>query len=133
MRVYRFETSDRQGVFTSGLIGAACSKVVQRKGKDYWSDCKEPCPYRHPNPYTDVPDWGLHNYSSDFHCACSSVEHLLAWFDSEAVRVEMKSLGAVMAVYEVPEADVLQGVAQIMFRRSTATEVERLPIPTLMD
>lgn len=122
MRVYRLESPKGEGVFTSGLVFDARTRAGV-EGDD------AQCPYRHPSPYTDVPDWEERGFPKDFVCGFRSLAHLLAWFDSEAVRVEMAKLGAVMRVYEA--GDVLEGTSQIMFRKPGSSLVETLPIPTI--
>lgn len=131
MRVYRLENALRGGIFTSGLVYDARDRVTAKRGKTYWHEVEEPDPYRHPNPYEDVPGWSEHEDQDSFYCGFRSIEHLTEWFDSEAIRVALNELGAVMQVYEAAPDDVLEGRAQIMFRRDKAELVETLPIPTL--
>jgi hypothetical protein len=121
MRVYRLESLCGNGIFYSGIVGKAWAE---------WNS-QEPDPYRHPNPWQDVPGWSLRDDREEFFCGFSSVEHLAQWFDSERLRVEMNKLGAVMRVFEVDDSEVLHGTAQIMFRKSVAALVDTLPVPTL--
>lgn len=124
MRVYRLESAKGEGVFTAGIVYDARTAA----GVEDYGD---QCPYRHPSPHTDVPRWGEMGYPEDFYCAFRDIPHLLRWFDSEAVRVEMGKLGAIMKVYEVSPSDVLDGDMQIMFRKGAAISVDTLPVPTV--
>ncbi|MEZ2409848.1 hypothetical protein AB6806_23940 [Bosea sp. RCC_152_1] len=124
MKVYRLESAKGQGIFNAGIVYDARA-AAGVEGDD------AQCPYRHPSPYTDVPAWEERGYPRDFFCGFRDVPHLLRWFDSEAIRVEMGKLGAVMKVFEVAPADVLEGEMQIMFRKAAATLVDTLPVPTV--
>lgn len=128
MKVYRLEYRN-EGVFSSGVIYKAMQAMEAKMG--LWA-ADEPNPYRHPSPDNDVLGWAAHPDMYKFYCGFRSIEQLLRWFDSEALRVALNVVGVEMKVYEVAERDVLSGVMQIMFKKCNAQLIETLPVPTVM-
>lgn len=129
MRVYRIEDAKGHGPFGgSYILRQAISAANAGRG---WED-EEPCPYRHPGPHdeTALRDLDIHE-GSPWHFGFRSVAALVRWFDSEAIRVELGKLGAVVAVYEVDPTFVVEGVWQLVFDKPQADRVETLAIPTL--
>jgi hypothetical protein len=75
--------------------------------------------------------WDDSEKARAFFCGFASQQQLLAWFDSEELRVAMNDVGIHLRVYEVAEEHVFMGDHQVMFRKSEAWLVSSGPVPTL--
>lgn len=134
MRVLRLECiRSEAGVFDAGIVAEAKYEYAKSRGAGDWYELEDapPDPFRHDSPWGDVPGWDRHDDRASYVCAFKDMSQLLAWFDSEAIRVEMGKLGAVLREFEVDPADVMMGRSQVMFRKDRASLVDERPIPTL--
>ncbi|AIZ01799.1 hypothetical protein VR5_012 [Escherichia phage vb_EcoM-VR5] len=66
-----------------------------------------------------IPSWFVHLY----HFAFASEYDMMRWFSREE-REELSSKGFYLAVYEIPEDEVVIGDHQVMFRKSHAELVD---------
>jgi hypothetical protein len=131
VRLFRLEAPDGTGVFTSGLARQARDQVIRENGDTMFAGNKIPSPFRHPDPYEDVPGWSGADDQYAYYCAFGSIPCLLRWFDSEAIRIKMNNLGVEMVEFEVDEDDIFKGKFQWMFRKDRAALVDRHPVPTV--
>lgn len=138
MRIYRIE-KDGQGPFRrndggSLVYEAIAMLVATSEGDligllDFWDPRS---PYRHPGPESDVPGWRALSdacQSDPYVCGFASMDQLLAWFDSEAVRGAMHELGAEVLEYEIDESHVLKGGCQVVFLKTEASLVSTMAMP----
>lgn len=134
MRVLRLEClHTNEGVFDAGIVSRAKRAYAENKGMQSWCELENPPPdpSRHNDPWQDVPGWGRRPDNQHYNCGFRDMDQFLAWFDSEAIRIEMGKLGAVLREFEVDPADVMMGGSQLMFRKDRATLVDERPIPTI--
>lgn len=73
--------------------------------------------YKNEDEY--IPSWLIHLY----HFAFASEYDMMRWFTREE-REELSSKGFYIAVYEIPEDEVIIGDRQLMFRKSHAELVD---------
>lgn len=105
MIVYRLETEQGKGVFSSGCAGS----------------CGGPSPYRHPGPREDgnIP-------IRDLHCGFKSVRQLAFWFNKDQrKRIAERGLCKV-SLYEIDESLVNFGKFQVTFPKNKATLTKRV-------
>jgi hypothetical protein len=131
VRLFRLESHDGLGVFSSDAAIDARERVARKRGVAHFSETGEPSPTRHPTPTDDVPGWYGHPDQYSYYCAFGSIPCMLRWFDSEAIRVEFNALGVELVEFECDEADILKGEFQWMFRKDRAAIVDRHPVPTV--
>lgn len=124
MLIYRIEDKDGNGAFKF-LVWSA-NQRVQDQG--FWN---EPQPQRHPDPSCCPILRPVFKYWSDWHFGFDTKQKLLAWFDSERIRVAMHELGGRVAVYDCPDEHCVIAPEQMIFLKSKARVVEYIPIPTI--
>lgn len=73
-----------------------------------------------------IPGWFVNLY----HFAFASEYDMMRWFTREE-RKELSSKGFYLAVYEIPEDEVVIGGRQVMFRKSYAELVDFIELRTI--
>ncbi|ABX11036.1 hypothetical protein EpJS98_gp010 [Escherichia phage JS98] len=73
-----------------------------------------------------IPGWFVNLY----HFAFASEYDMMRWFTREE-REELSSKGFYLAVYEIPEDEVVIGGRQVMFRKSYAELVDFIELRTI--
>ncbi|WQZ01022.1 hypothetical protein 04086_4571 [Escherichia phage 04086] len=73
-----------------------------------------------------IPGWFVNLY----HFAFASEYDMMRWFTREE-RAELSSKGFYLAVYEIPEDEVVIGGRQVMFRKSHAELVDFIELRTI--
>lgn len=126
MKVYRLESSAMPGagIFKAGI---ACSLSAIARDQIY----------EHPGPLSDhgLRDWWEAQDGitlEGYRFACVSLEQLRSTFRGDVVLWrELADWGAVLAVYEVDEDDVVRGAWQCVFRWDEAALVEHRSVLTI--
>lgn len=135
MNVYRVETEDGTGAFKSDIVSEAAREVRPQPTSEGDYPCWPEDPYRHPGPSDDVllrARWDSLKRPREYYFGFESIDSLLSWFDSEALRRAMNKRGLAVSVYWVPTlAERCIGCRQVIFKRGSKKPRKRFPLPTL--
>lgn len=116
MRVYRVETPDGKGPYWEGAI-------IDGMGRAHTlPETKD----NHPSPYND----GLSDCTlpvGTYFFGFTSLAMLNQWFAPEW-REKMKAVGHQIAVYDMPECNIVEGKYQCAFKRGKSKPIEHLPL-----
>lgn len=118
MKVYRLETKERFGVFSTGAVTHYMAKDQQGKS-----------PFMHYSPFTDPGIEGFNTYDKEwqeYYCAFKNLTQLLDWFPCEQGRLEMQRYGILLNVYKTH--DCIIGASQVLFRMKAAEKVKTIDL-----